>query len=471
MKSSNLAILFVDIAGFTERTASQSRAESEAWLRRFEQMIMPLLRAFGGRRVKTIGDAYLCTFDSPTNALLFGMASQDRLFSYNREVDEASGFQIRVAVNAGEVRLQRRDVFGEPVNIAARVEGIAPAGAIWFTEAVYLAMTKSEVPAEEVGLKKLKGIVEEIKIYRVPLDHGYRLAPDDPPSGQETDGPDGASGPEVDRFPYGGIGLKRAEDRGWALTLGAVPERLAQAGHSLISGMRERLASIRLPGLSWKIWAGIAGLTLLVVVISIALSMRPFTECLSAIDDGQYTRAQLLLDADPDRKTPQGRSLQARIWVRKGKPDIKRAAKVLREALEGDLGLLADDDYVRDLVSCLNRRHAGEDIDFLVDRAGERALGPLIEASADKRYWLRWNAVKALKKLGRADEVDLVALYLQDLEHARRCPVRKQAAQKLAEFKDSRAIEPLRRAKQRNFLENICMGDSLDIAIRAIKEN
>jgi class 3 adenylate cyclase len=471
VKSSNLAIVFVDIAGFTERTASQSRAESEAWLRQFEQMIMPLLRAFGGRRIKTIGDAYLCTFASPTNALLFGMASQDRLFSYNREVDEASGFQIRVAVNAGEVRLQRRDVFGEPVNIAARVEGLAPAGAIWFTEAVYLAMTKSEVPAEEVGLKKLKGIAEDIKIYRVPLDHGYRLAPDEPPSAQETSRPDETSGPAVDRFPYGGIGLRRAEERGWAMALGAVPERLVQAGQSLASGLWDKLRSICLPGLSWKIWAGIAGIALLVVVISIAVSMRPFAKCLSAIDDAQYTQAQLLLDAHPDRKTPPGRSLQARIWLRKAKPNVQRAAKVLQVALEGDVGLLADGEYINDLVLCLNRRHAGKAIDFLVDKAGERALGPLVQASADKRYWLRWNAVKALKKLGRADEVDLVGLYLQDLEHAGRCSVRKQAAQKLAEFKDSRALKPLRRAKQRNFLDNICMGGTLDWAIKTIEDD
>jgi len=80
VKSRNLAILFVDIAGYTERTGQQSRKESAAWLRRYEELILPMLGAFGGRKIKAIGDACLCTFVSPTNALLFGMAVHDRLF-------------------------------------------------------------------------------------------------------------------------------------------------------------------------------------------------------------------------------------------------------------------------------------------------------------------------------------------------------------------------------------------------------
>jgi class 3 adenylate cyclase len=97
------------------------------------------------------------------------MAAHDRLFEYNATVIDKDRFSIRVAVSAGEVRIKKGDVYGEPVNIAARIEGIAPAGEIWFSEAAYLSMTKSEVPAEHVGSKSLKGIPEEIKIYRMPV--------------------------------------------------------------------------------------------------------------------------------------------------------------------------------------------------------------------------------------------------------------------------------------------------------------
>ncbi|MBI4712674.1 MAG: hypothetical protein HY762_05170 [Planctomycetes bacterium] len=60
-----------------------------------------------------------------------------------------------------------KDLFGEAVNIAARIEGITEATEIYFTEAVYLAMNKSEVPSSEIGWRKLKGIPEAIKVYKL----------------------------------------------------------------------------------------------------------------------------------------------------------------------------------------------------------------------------------------------------------------------------------------------------------------
>ena len=460
MKSANLAIVFVDIAGYTERTGQQSRSESAAWLQRFEQLIMPLVRAFSGKRIKTIGDAYLCTFPSPTNALLFGMAAQDRLFIHNRDVAEQERFQIRVAVNTGEVRLQRGDVFGEPVNVAARVEGLTPAGEIWFTEAVHLSMTRSEVPAEELGSRQLKGIVQPVRLYRVPPDHGYRLEPEEVFNGQAG----GLQGPEVDRFPFGGIGLRRAEQSGWASGLGAAPERFAQAGRGLAASIWSWIGLVP----RW-IWFGLLGLLGLSILIAGLLAARPFAEIRDALADGQPSRAQVLLDGHADKDTPAGRALQARIWLRHADPATAKAASLLHTAVGEDGGLLADDEVVRDLVQTLARRHAKETIDLLVERVGARAVDALVDGSQDKRYWVRWNSVKALQSLGEADEVDLVQLYIQDLDNTGRCSTRKAAAVKLAELKDDRALEPLRRAQQRNFIDNLCMGDTLGWAIRKIE--
>lgn len=63
--------------------------------------------------------------------------------------------------------LADNDVFGEPVNITARINSIAEAGEVCFTEAVYLAMNKMEGPSSEVGLLQLKGIAEKIPVYKV----------------------------------------------------------------------------------------------------------------------------------------------------------------------------------------------------------------------------------------------------------------------------------------------------------------
>jgi adenylate cyclase len=176
MKTENLAIAFVDIAGYTPRTSAQTREENLQLLRRFDNIVRPVVRAFNGRVIKTIGDAFLLTFRSPTDAVLCSMALHDRLAESNRSVDASEQFTIRAAVNVGEVRIEGGDVFGEAVNIAARVEGKAGAGEIFFSESVFLSMTKSEVPHEEVGLAELKGIAGKVRLYRVPRAHEAEYA-------------------------------------------------------------------------------------------------------------------------------------------------------------------------------------------------------------------------------------------------------------------------------------------------------
>jgi len=166
MKTENLAIMFTDVKGFTSKTSAKSRAEIDSMIDVHDTLIRPIFKKFKGNVVKTIGDAFLVTFTSPTDAVLCGMEIQRVLDGYNEEA-ENENIEVRVAINAGEVNVRESDVFGEPVNIAARIEGIAEAGEIYFTEAVYLSMNKQEIPSAEIGHRYLKGIPHEIKVYKV----------------------------------------------------------------------------------------------------------------------------------------------------------------------------------------------------------------------------------------------------------------------------------------------------------------
>lgn len=468
MKSSNLAIVFVDIAGFTERTGSQSRRESAAWLKRYEELLVPLVRALGGRRIKAIGDAYLCTFVSPTNALLFGMACQDRLYAYNQQAPEDERIEIRVAVNVGEVREHRGDVYGEPVNIAARLENLTPVGEIWFTEAVYLAMTKSEVPSEEVGMRALKGIRDEVRLFRIPPGGDYRLL------GPETAGgnPDGVNTPG---YPFGGVGLQRAEERGWAMSLVEIEQRMRRAGNQAVSGLgglagRIRPLLGRLQAVPVAAWAVLGGVLLAAILAGLLVSAGPFAEAEQALENGRVDRAMELLRDHPRAATPAGMVLRARVLLARKPPACNRAAGMLRRALEHAPDLADDPDVVRAWVACLDRNNPVKTMDFIAGELGNEAVPALLEASRSRRFHLRWNSIRVLKRLGELDAVDLGHAYIQDLRFAGSCSTRKRAARKLAAMKDSRALGPLRRAKERNFLENLCMGDTLDDAIRAIEE-
>lgn len=163
----HLTILLTDIKGFTDKTSHKTRVDIQSMLDEHRAVVLPILEGGGGKLIKTIGDAFLMTFESPTNAVLAGVAVQEALAKLNEGRSADDRLDIRIAINSGEINLVEGDVFGEPVNITARIEGIAEAGQVYFTEAVYLAMNKAEVPSSEVGLMQLKGIAEKIRVYKV----------------------------------------------------------------------------------------------------------------------------------------------------------------------------------------------------------------------------------------------------------------------------------------------------------------
>lgn len=196
IRTENLTILFVDIAGFTATTSRQSRAQNAQLLHTFDATLVPLIKRFKGTVVKSIGDALLLTFRSPTDAMLCAMALQDAMHAHNLGASDDEKIHIRVAANLGEVRVTKKDIFGEPVNVAARIEGVTPGDEIYLSEAVYMAMNKAEVPAQEVGFKELAGISQAVRVYCIPRFATHRLVPE---NAQPAD-----QGNEL-LFPYGGM--------------------------------------------------------------------------------------------------------------------------------------------------------------------------------------------------------------------------------------------------------------------------
>ncbi len=167
MKTATYTVMFTDIQDFTGRTSRQTRAQNERLLRLHDELLLPVIQGYLGRRVKTIGDAYLVVFDSATRALACGAAIQDRLARFNLEVEEDERIEVRIAMSAGEVRLVRGDVFGEAVNIASRVEGLARGGEVYFTESVFLLADRAGFDLEDLGSHELKGIPERVGIFRL----------------------------------------------------------------------------------------------------------------------------------------------------------------------------------------------------------------------------------------------------------------------------------------------------------------
>lgn len=232
MKTENLAILMTDIVGFTEATVHQSRFDIETLLATHNRVLLPIVRRYRGRHIKSIGDALLLAFRSPTDAMLCAMAMQDALYEYNRSTPKDRRIHIRVGASLGEVRVTRNDIFGEPVNLTSRVAGITPADEIYLSEALYMAMNKAEVPSQEVGWKDLKGIGQSVRIYNIPRFSQPRLVADALTTQDLTDLV----------YPYGGAHLTDDEERSGVVTrlkhirrgLGATLKRLG-AGVAVVS--------------------------------------------------------------------------------------------------------------------------------------------------------------------------------------------------------------------------------------------
>ncbi|MFI5350831.1 MAG: RDD family protein [Elusimicrobiota bacterium] len=227
----HLSILLTDIKGFTDKTSHKTRADIQTMLDEHRALVLPILEHGGGRLIKTIGDAFLMTYESPTNAVLAGVAVQEALAKRNEGRASDDRLEIRIAINAGEINLVEGDVFGEPVNITARIEGIAEAGQVYFTEAVYLAMNKAEVPSSEIGLMQLKGIPEKIRVYKVrredPIGEASAAASERsgfrrflPPSAAAA--APAAFGPGVKAIPASSAALPSSRRRAVALCIDAI---------------------------------------------------------------------------------------------------------------------------------------------------------------------------------------------------------------------------------------------------------
>lgn len=176
MATRNLTVMFTDIKGFTERTAEETRRGVADLLEEHHRLLVPVFDYFDGTVAKTIGDAFLVYFESPTDAVLCGVTIQEVLRRYNETREEAGRLEVRVAINVGEVELKENDVHGEAVNIAARLEGVTEPGEVWFTDAVYQTMNRKEAPSSEVGERIFKGIPFPIRVYKVIQDPGSSLA-------------------------------------------------------------------------------------------------------------------------------------------------------------------------------------------------------------------------------------------------------------------------------------------------------
>lgn len=173
MASKNLSVMLTDLQGYSTKSASSSRSELMSLVQTHNNLLKPVIDFYNGTIVKSLGDSFLCTFESATDAAVCAIAIQIITKEYNRRLPSKDGSLIvRVAVSSGDVSIEDGDIFGEAVNLAARMEKLEEIanGGIALNEATYLLVNRQEIHAEMVGEHSFKGISQPVKVYRLDLD-------------------------------------------------------------------------------------------------------------------------------------------------------------------------------------------------------------------------------------------------------------------------------------------------------------
>ncbi|MCB8819530.1 SUMF1/EgtB/PvdO family nonheme iron enzyme [Microvirga rosea] len=165
------AILAADIAGYSRLMGNDEEGTLVRLKRHRREIVEPTLQEHYGRLVKTTGDGFLAMFDSPLEAVRCAIVIQQSMAARNTSLPPDQWIRYRIGVNLGDVIVDPDDVYGEGVNIAARLENLADPGGVLISGGVYEQIKNKLVCGyQSMGDEKLKNITDPVRIYRVLPD-------------------------------------------------------------------------------------------------------------------------------------------------------------------------------------------------------------------------------------------------------------------------------------------------------------
>jgi adenylate cyclase len=164
------AILAADVVGYS-RMMSADEPGTLARLRTLRSDVFdPAINKFTGRIFKTTGDGALAEFASAVDAVQCAVEIQQSLANQNEEAVDLDPMKLRIGISLGDVMIEGDDLFGNGVNVAARMEGLAEAGGICISGTVQEQIVSSlAVPTEDLGEQSVKNIDRPIRCFRVLL--------------------------------------------------------------------------------------------------------------------------------------------------------------------------------------------------------------------------------------------------------------------------------------------------------------
>lgn len=163
------AIFAADVVGYSKLMASNEKLTLFR-LKETRKITDKIIQELDGRIFSTAGDSIMAEFASPVDAMEAAISIQNQVSAKAKEIKDNITIEFRVGINLGDIMTQDNNLYGDNVNIAARLESIAPVGEITVSEKVYLEVEdKVDIDFKYQGEKKLKNISKKIKVYTSQL--------------------------------------------------------------------------------------------------------------------------------------------------------------------------------------------------------------------------------------------------------------------------------------------------------------
>ena len=159
------AIFAADVVGYSKLMASNEKLTLFR-LKETRKITDKIIHELNGRIFSTAGDSIMAEFASPVDAMEAAISIQKEISKKAKEIQDNITIEFRIGINLGDIMTQDNNLYGDNVNIAARLEAIAPVGEITVSEKVYLEVEdKVDISFKYQGEKKLKNISKKIKVY------------------------------------------------------------------------------------------------------------------------------------------------------------------------------------------------------------------------------------------------------------------------------------------------------------------
>jgi adenylate cyclase len=162
------AIVLADIVGYSRLMGNDEAATLTTVAALRTSIIDRAVEPRGGRLVKAMGDGFLLEFASAVDAVECAVEIQGRVAEMSGETEAAQSIELRIGINVGDIMVEDGDIFGDGVNVAARLEGLADPGGIFLSQAAYdQVRDRVQYSFDDLGDRSLKNIARPVKVFRL----------------------------------------------------------------------------------------------------------------------------------------------------------------------------------------------------------------------------------------------------------------------------------------------------------------